>query len=172
VSPRPKDEPSLLGHYAGAVTRLAAYVIDSIIVVALFAGGVWLFTSVLHLVASVTISVNRSSWWWLVPLSVWYFLYYWYCYTASGKTPGKALLGLRVVRSDGSTLHGARAAVRVVTFPLGYFLFGLGFIGIVLGRRRQAIYDLIADTAVVYDFDARAAKLRFLARQREGQVVD
>jgi uncharacterized RDD family membrane protein YckC len=71
---------------------------------------------------------------------------------------------LRVVRSDGSTLHSARAALRVVTFPLGYLFFGLGFLGIVIGRERQAIYDHIADTAVVYDFDARAAKLRFLAK--------
>jgi len=34
-------------------------------------------------------------------------------------------------------------------------------------RERRALHDLIAGTAVVYAWDARAARLRFLARQAE-----
>jgi hypothetical protein len=34
-------------------------------------------------------------------------------------------------------------------------------------REHRAVYDLIAGTAVVYAWDARAARLRFLARQSE-----
>ena len=34
-------------------------------------------------------------------------------------------------------------------------------------RRHRALYDLIAGTVVVYAWDARAARLRFLARQAE-----
>ena len=49
-------------------------------------------------------------------------------------------------------------------FPLTVLLFGLGFPGILVQRERRALHDLIAGTAVVYAWDARAARLRFLAR--------
>jgi hypothetical protein len=34
----------------------------------------------------------------------------------------------------------------------------------VLGRRRRALHDVIAGTVVIYSWDARAARLRFLSR--------
>jgi hypothetical protein len=61
--------------------------------------------------------------------------------------------------------------VRSLTFPLGFLTLGLGFLGILVQREHRAVYDLIAGTAVVYAWDARAARLRFLARQAE-PVVD
>ena len=36
--------------------------------------------------------------------------------------------------------------------------------GILLGDRRRALHDVIAGTAVIYSWDARAARLRFLSR--------
>jgi hypothetical protein len=45
--------------------------------------------------------------------------------------------------------------------------FGLGFLGILVQREHRALHDLIAGTAVIYAWDARAARLRFLARQAE-----
>ena len=101
----------------------------------------------------------------LLALAVWQFTYFAYCWTLSGKTPAMALLGLRVVRGDGRDLGRRSAAVRTLALPLGALLFGLGYIGIIFGRRRRALHDVIADSAVVYDFDARAARLRFLVRK-------
>jgi hypothetical protein len=49
-------------------------------------------------------------------------------------------------------------------FPLGFITLGIGFLGIITNREHLAIYDRIAKTAVVYDWDARGARLRFLAR--------
>jgi uncharacterized RDD family membrane protein YckC len=161
------EEESLIGHYAGAMTRFVAYIVDTGIIFGSFVAIVALVTAVLHLVIGADVSINPSSPWWSIPLAGWWFLYYWYCYMASGKTPGKTLLGLRVVRSDGSNLHGGRAAIRVLAFPLSFLCFGLGFFGIIVGRQRHALHDVIADTSVVYDFDAKAAKLRFLARRAE-----
>ena len=51
---------------------------------------------------------------------------------------------------------------------LGITLFltlGIGFLGIVYQRDRRALNDFIAGTAVVYDWDARAARLRWIARK-------
>jgi hypothetical protein len=52
-------------------------------------------------------------------------------------------------------------------FPVSFLLCGLGFLGIIVQRERRALHDLIAGTAVIYAWDARAARLRFLARAAE-----
>jgi hypothetical protein len=54
--------------------------------------------------------------------------------------------------------------VRARAFPLSFLLCGLGFTGIFLQRSCRALHDLIAGTAVVCPWDARAARLRFLDR--------
>ena len=76
-----------------------------------------------------------------------------------------ALIGVRVVRADGSHLSTRRVVVRVLALPLSFLLFGLGLALIVLRGDRRALHDLIAGSAVVYAWDARAARLRFLARR-------
>ena len=89
-------------------------------------------------------------------------LYFWYRYWLAGKTPGKALFGLRVVagrldpRADVSCRGAGAAFALSRAFPL------VGFGGVVLGARHRALHDVIAGTAVVYDYDAPAAHLRFL----------
>jgi uncharacterized RDD family membrane protein YckC len=49
--------------------------------------------------------------------------------------------------------------------PLSYLFLGLGFLAILLGDQRRALHDVIAGTAVVYSWNARAAQLRFLSRE-------
>ncbi len=71
---------------------------------------------------------------------------------------------MRVVRSDGADSGARRAVVRTLALPLSFLIFGLGFVGILLGRRRRALHDVIAGTVVLYSWDARAARLRFLSR--------
>ena len=78
-----------------------------------------------------------------------------------------ALLGLRIVRADGSELDQRHAVIRLISFPLGFLTLGAGFLGIIFGKQRKAIYDRIADTAVVYQWDAESAKIRELARVRQ-----
>lgn len=164
--PEPLEE-SMLGHYAGAVTRLAAFVVDLAIAVGAFNIAIAAIAWIVNLITRLTFPSDRGGWWWLIPLCAWLFLYSWYSYALAGKTIGKALFGLKVVRGDGSTLGAKRAALRVVSFPVSWVFFGIGFVGIVLGRRRRAFHDVIADTAVVYDFDARAAHLRSIVRHHE-----
>jgi hypothetical protein len=82
-----------------------------------------------------------------------------------------ALLGVQVVRADGTRLHPWQGWVRSLTFPLGFLTLGLGFLGILVHREHRALYDLIAGTTVVYAWDARAARFRYLARQAEPVVA-
>ena len=100
-----------------------------------------------------------------VALVVWAFVYMAYPLAAAGRTFGMAIVGVRVVRADGRDLDRRHAMVRVLALPLSFLLFGLGFLLILLRRDRRALHDLIASTAVVYAWDARAARLRFLLKQ-------
>ena len=57
-----------------------------------------------------------------------------------------------------------RAVVRTLALPLSFLFLGLRFAGILLGDRRRALHDMIAGTAVIYSWGARAARLWFLSR--------
>jgi uncharacterized RDD family membrane protein YckC len=76
-----------------------------------------------------------------------------------------AAVGVRVVRKDGGDVNGWHAVLRVIVFPLSFLVFGLGFLMIVVSRRQRALHDFIAGTEVVYSWNARAARLRFLSKR-------
>jgi uncharacterized RDD family membrane protein YckC len=80
--------------------------------------------------------------------------------------------GLRVVRANGSPVRGHQAVLRVLALPLSFVTLGIGFLLIVLRRDHRALQDLVGGTAVVYGWDARAARLRFLARGATDPVPD
>ena len=103
-------------------------------------------------------------------LGAWVFLYLFVGLTITWRSVGKALVGLKVVTWQGMPLSPGRAAVRVVTIPLNFLLMGIGFVGIILGRERRALHDVISGSAVVYDWGDRPAELpasltRFLERR-------
>jgi uncharacterized RDD family membrane protein YckC len=158
---------NLQGHYAGSVTRLAAYVIDQAVVVTVYSVTIAVVTWTLSFISNGKVEYHPPGWLTGLTYAIWWFLYFAYPWAVSGKTLGMALLGIRVVRRDGSRCGPRAAALRALTFPLGFITFGLGFLGILFGRERRALYDRIAGTAVVYAWDAKAAKWRFLAHQRE-----
>ena len=100
----------------------------------------------------------------IIAYAAWAFLYFAYSWAASGRTAGMALFGVRVVTGDGTDASGRRAVVRTLALPLSFLFLGLGFTGILLGDRRRALHDVIAGTACIHSWDARAARLRFLSR--------
>ena len=55
--------------------------------------------------------------------------------------------------------------VRTIFLPLSMVFLGVGILMILLNRDRRAMHDMIAGTAVVYSWNARAARLRFLAKR-------
>ena len=78
-------------------------------------------------------------------------LYYFGLEAAIGQTIGKVLLGLRVLRPDGSRASVARIALRTVLRIVDWlpFLYLIGFITMMAtGRRRLRLGDLAAKTTV------------------------
>ena len=67
-----------------------------------------------------------------------------------GQTPGKKLLGIMVVSSDGNLLGYKAAAIRcLIGYTLSFLTFGLGFIWALLDKNNQCLHDKIAGTLVV-----------------------
>ena len=158
------------GRYAGAVSRFLAYVIDVAASSAVFAVTLAAVSYAATVVTGRQISWNRANDVVAALFVAWQFLYFGYSWAASGKTFGMAIVGIRVVRDDGAILDPWRGALRALAFPLSFLLLGLGFAGILVQRERRALHDLIAGSAVVYAWDARAARMRFLAREAEPAV--
>jgi len=170
---RAVPEPSLVGHYAGAVTRVVAYAIDSTLSVAVYAAGISLAIYVLNLVTGIDASrQDIPAWLWSIGLALWLWLYFGYSWAMSGQTVGMAIVGLRVVQRDGARLSAGKAVLRVPALAVTLFLtLGIGFIGILIGRERRGLQDVLAGSVVVYSWDARTARLRFLTRGAEKKTT-
>ena len=80
-------------------------------------------------------------------ISILYFAIFW---SLVDYTPGKYLLGLRVVRIDGRDLGFWRSALRAVCYYLSAILLFMGFIWIIFDKKRQGLHDKIAGTVVIY----------------------
>jgi len=80
----------------------------------------------------------------------------------SGRTPGKRLNGLRVVRESGAPVTFAASAVRnvlrIVDILPGWYLVGMT--SILITRRNQRLGDLAAGTLVIRDRRALPAEYR------------
>jgi uncharacterized RDD family membrane protein YckC len=164
TSPPGRTAGSLQGRYAGFASRFAAFAVDACASTVVFMLALAAVSFAVSVVTGKSVNWTRDDTWAGIAYVAWLFIYFAYSWAASGKTFGMALLGVRVVRPDGADVGARRAVVRTLALPLSFLIFGLGFVGILLGRHRRALHDVIAGTVVLYSWDARAARLRFLSR--------
>jgi uncharacterized RDD family membrane protein YckC len=75
----------------------------------------------------------------------------WSSWSGSGRAPGMAVMGLRVVGKDGRPLSSRRAFWRAV---LAVLTVGLGVIVVAFSKRNRSLYDMIVGSAVVYSWRA------------------
>jgi uncharacterized RDD family membrane protein YckC len=169
------------GQYAGFVTRLSAFFIDRLIVAVFIA----IVTAVVGFVIQ---SLQVNQWLGIEDWSQWlvrgllaaftfltYFVYDVGCWLLAGQTPGKRLMGLLVVQTDGQRLRLGAAIRRWLGYYLSAILF-LGFLWVLIDSRRQALHDKLAGTLVVYAWSSRLdldapvpvrARLREMGRGRK-----
>jgi uncharacterized RDD family membrane protein YckC len=168
---RLNDAPdSLQGYYAGFTSRAVAFIIDYAIVLLATAIAV----SALSLFFGIP-SVERFIDWLnsMLPgiLNVFdaltsptfgavFFLLFQYTYfvfffSTTGQTVGKAVMGLRVVTTDGKRMGVKRSFIRALCYTLSLAPLGLGFLWVLGEDRRRAWHDKIAHTYVLYVWEAR-----------------
>lgn len=76
--------------------------------------------------------------------------YNWYFWTRqNGQTPGKSIMKLRVVKTDGSPISDADAVIRYIGYYLNTALLLLGWIWAFVDKERQGLHDKIVSTYVV-----------------------
>ena len=157
------ETPTLRGYYAGFASRLMAIIIDVLVlaVILAIAGILWfiiiesvniLFEAISGL--SPTLEGVRVAAVVLVTV-VTFATYYIFSWTAIGTTIGGLVIGTRVVNKEGKNPHFLQSVLRfLVEFGIPFF-FIFGSLWIPFSRRRRALYDRIAGTFVIYDWDAK-----------------
>jgi len=161
------------GHYAGPISRAIAMVIDVAASGASFAVGSAAIVWVAETMFGVGMTRDRTGPVWIGVFVVWLFVYYWTGLALVGKTPGKTVVGLRVVTRVGAPLAPGRAALRVLMMAVSFAVVGLGLIGALVGRERRTLHDVVAGTVVVYDWGTRSAELpTFISSWLDRRTLD
>jgi uncharacterized RDD family membrane protein YckC len=168
----PDRDLGLQGHPAGIITRSVGFLMDALALVVLYDVVVRIVEILVSTITGHSWQLSKApvaSWALLIVLAV---LYCVYPVAAGGRTLGMAIVGLRVLRPNGTPVGGREAVVRLLALPLSFLTLGIGFLLILLRRDGRALHDLIGRTSVVYGWDARAARVRFLMAEEETQLVE
>ncbi|MGB3716239.1 MAG: RDD family protein, partial [Candidatus Promineifilaceae bacterium] len=172
------DDGSLLGYYAGFTSRLLAFAIDVVLVIVFIAMTGWVFQTILRLlgdsprldslaltgdmVAAAGVILGSLN---AVTVVIAYAFVFW---IMTGQTPGMMLMGLRVVARNGEHLSFWRALRRLLGYIVSILFLFLGFAWVLIDDRRQGWHDKIADTYVVYAWDAHPDETFLSPRMRIG----
>jgi uncharacterized RDD family membrane protein YckC len=124
----------------GFFPRLVAYIIDAIILGIVY----WIINLIFSMPGDPTIAMLGSLIAALVGLA--YLIYFW---TSTGQTPGKKVMGIKVVATDGSKLTTGKAILRIIGYAISGAIIFLGFIWILIDKDKQGWHDKIAGTYVV-----------------------
>lgn len=163
-APPPELTVERQGQYAGAVSRMVAFAGDVGASWGIYVGAVALVGFAVNLITGRTFDLSKYPVIAVTSLGAWEFAYFAYQWAVAGQTIGMAVFGIRVVDAgNAGPINGGAAVIRTLTFPLSIIVFFMGFLGILVNRERRAWHDRFAGTAVVYAWDARAARLRRLA---------
>jgi uncharacterized RDD family membrane protein YckC len=171
-----KDRRSVSGHYTGPVSRAAAGALDVLAITTLYTVGYAGVSLLWNAFFGSSLSGDQRTPLAIAALALWAFSYVFVCLAVAGRTVGKAVVGIRVVRADGGPPSVRTVFWRTLVQPFSIILFLLGYLPVLLQREHRAMHDLAAGTAVVYDWGDRPAEMpgplsEFLNRNRPGGVT-
>ena len=67
-----------------------------------------------------------------------------------GGTPGKSILGLKIVNETGNNIGIPRSILRYIGGLISGLIFGLGYLLIIFTGKKQGLHDKISKTFVIY----------------------
>src|SRR5262249_37203538 len=134
--------------YAGIVTRAVAITIDAALInlVAIITGAAvnliaGLFGNDINFDVGGALAAGVV---WFIWIGA-YFTFFW---DVTGQTPGNRVLGIRVVSADGGDINALQALIRFGGLVLCVLSFGIGFLPVLVDKRRRGLHDMLAGTAV------------------------
>lgn len=132
---------------AGFWLRLVALMIDGFLIFLMQA----IFGIILTVASSDGFNLHRSTSILLQLFSTVVSLFYWIFFTGyCGQTPGKMLLRIQVVSTDGSSLSYGKAFYReVIGKFLSGIIFAIGYLMAAFDDQKQSLHDRMAKTYVI-----------------------
>jgi len=142
ANPAIADVKTTERHYAGFWIRLLALIIDGIII--------GIISKILHVngynYSFGHMSANYSMQGWSFLLNIAYFAGFWIWQSA---TPGKMVLGLKIVDEQNKNISVAQTFIRYFSMILSAIPFMIGFIWVAFNPKKQGWHDLLAKTYVI-----------------------
>jgi len=135
--------------------RLVAYIIDGLIVgaVVIAAALIWVTFAFLSgglRASGMDLGAGLGLGLMIVLVTVLTLAYFPWFWSRTGATPGMKAMGLKVVRdADGGPISTGQAILRLVGYWISGAVFYLGYIWILVDKRRRGWHDLIAGTVVI-----------------------
>jgi uncharacterized RDD family membrane protein YckC len=134
--------------FGGLTSRAVGLVVDAALALAAYlvaAGAVALVVSLAGSLRHGWLTGSLFGAGWMLVAAA-YFVFFW---STAGQTPGMRLMGVRVVTGKGTAPSVLRSIVRFVGLILAIAVAFLGFVPVLLDRRRRALQDYLAGTTVV-----------------------
>jgi uncharacterized RDD family membrane protein YckC len=135
-TPQPAGTPASLADWG---TRALGAIID------------WLPVAILNALLFRATFVNALAG--LVGLAYW--LYIGHLEGLTGQSPGKAIMGIRLVNAQGELIGSGAGIGRKVAHVVDWIICGLGFLLPLVDAKRQTIADKLLQTYVVTGLDKK-----------------
>ena len=144
---------------AGFFSRLEAFVIDLVIISIIQLGTSAFIQAFLQFFRLTAIAANLQAIWSNSAINlavgatlsflflIGYFAFFW---SLVGFTPGKAVMGLKIVRKDGAKLSFRRSVLRFFAYWISAIPLFLGFFWVLWDPNRRGWHDKIAGTQVLF----------------------
>jgi len=143
-------------HYGGFWRRTIAFLIDKValslismillFIASLFLGLGFPFDLSINISEVITGTFLLSYYGTTIFLNMLYFTYF---HGTTGQTPGKKILGLKVIQKTGNEMTLGLAFLRWVGYIISGLVFNLGFLWVAFDRKKQGWHDKIAATYVI-----------------------
>lgn len=155
------------GHYVGPLGRVLASALDVIGALSSWSLVTTMVVTLLGSVFGIDVGVidpeggidATGSVGLVVGLVLWFAAWFLLPLEIVGRTPAMSALGMRVVTSDGEVPSFRRIFWRSMLQVPSAGIVGIGYVTTIVDRRRRAAHDMIAGTAVVWDWGGEEAAI-------------
>ena len=165
-TPLPQTTTAALEDYAGFWKRVAAYILDAIIlyipqlIIQKLTGGDVAEATMKQAIAAAPGDVHAmfaaqhiyyaSMWPAILIMTILTWLYFAICESSAWQgTVGKLALGIRVTSDRGARISFLHATGRFFAKYLSVLILGIGFLMVAWTRRKQGLHDIIVSTLVL-----------------------
>lgn len=160
---------------SGIGSRFLAALVDSILILLL---QVIVFGTLILLMGMENAFSSDAPTWLIAILSLMAFVFFWGYYIFfeilwNGQSPGKRMVGLRVIRVDGTPVTAAEVVIRNLVRLIDFLpsAYGVGVVTMFVNDKSRRLGDLAAGTVVVHDRSVKTLNELSPSRHKSMQAL-